>query len=63
MVDEKWTDSWKVVEVVIEGLSVVIEMGVRAVRSRTVNTASLKPFYTRPSDRRPPMEDEFAQLA
>ena len=32
-------------------------------RARTAYTASLKPFYTRPSDLRHPMEDEFAQLA
>ena len=63
LVHEKWTGPWKVVEVVLEGLSVVIEMEGRAVRSRTVSTASLKPFYTRPSDLRHPMEDEFAQLA
>lgn len=46
----------------IEGLSVVTEMGGRATRSRTVSTASLKPFYTRPSDLRHPMEYGFAQM-
>ena len=49
---EKWTGPWKVVDVVIEGLSAVIEMGGRAKRSRTVSIASLKPFYTQPSDLR-----------
>ena len=47
----------------IEGLSVVIEMEGRTMRSRTVFSASLKPFYTRPSDLRHPTEDEFAQMA
>ena len=60
---EKWTGPWKVVEVVIEGLSVVIEMEGRTTRSRTVSAASLKPFYTRPSDLGHPMENEFAQMA
>ena len=46
-VHEKRTGPWKVVEVVVEGLSVVIEMEGRATRSRTVFTASQKPFYTR----------------
>ena len=63
LIHEKWTGPWKVMGVVLEGLSVVIEMEGRATRSRTVSTASLKPFYTRPSDLRHPMEDEFAQLA
>ena len=48
---------------VIEGLSVVIEMEGRMTRSRTVSAALLKPFYTRPFDLRYPMEDEFAQMA
>ena len=63
LIHEKWTGPWKVMGVVLEGLSVVIEMEGRATRSRTVSTASLKPFYTRPSDLRHPMEDKFAQLA
>ena len=63
LVHEKWTDPWKVVEVLIEGLNAVMEMEGRAKRSRTVSTASLKPFYTRPSNLRHPMEDEFAQMA
>ncbi|CAN0599800.1 unnamed protein product, partial [Laminaria digitata] len=41
-----WTGPWKVVDVVFEGLSVVIEMEGRVTRSRTVSTASMKPFYT-----------------
>ena len=60
LVRDKWTGPWKVVEVVMEELSAVIEMEGRAKRSRTVSTASLKPFYTRPSDLRHPMEDEVA---
>ena len=63
LVHERWTGPWKVVEVVIEGLSVVIEMEGRTPRSRTVSTTSLKPFYVRPADLRHPMEDEFAQMA
>lgn len=49
--------------VLFEGLSVDIEMDSRATRYRTAYTASLKPFYTGPSDLRHPMEDEFAQVA
>lgn len=60
MVHEKWTGPWKEVEVVFEGLSVVIEMKGLAVRSRTVSAASLKPFYTRPSALWHPMEDGYA---
>ena len=63
LVHEKWTGPWKVVEVVVEGLSVVIEMEGRATRSRTVSAALLRPFYTRRSDLRHPMEDKFAQRA
>ena len=63
LVHDKWTGPWKVVDVVFEGLSVVIEMEGRATCSRTASTASLKPFYPRPSDFRHPMEDEFAQVA
>ena len=66
LVHEKWTDPWKVVKVVkvvIEGLSVVIEMAGRTTRFRAVSDASLKPFYTRPSDLRYPMEDKLAQMA
>ena len=63
LVHEKWTGSWRVVEVVIEGLNVVIEMEGRATRSRTDHSPSLKPFYTRPSDIRHPMEETFAQMA
>ena len=55
LVHDKWTGPWKVVEVVIEGLSVVIEMEGRTTRSRTVSAESLKPFYTRPSDLRHPI--------
>ena len=58
----KWTGPWRVVEVVIEGLSVVIEMEGRTTRSRAASAASLKPFYMRPSDLRHPIEDEFAQM-
>ncbi|CAN0534235.1 unnamed protein product, partial [Laminaria digitata] len=36
LVHEKWTGPWKVVDVVFEGLSVVIEMEGRVTRSRTV---------------------------
>ena len=60
LVHEKWTGLWKVVDVVFEGLSGHRDGGPR---SRTVSTCSLKPFYTRPSDLRHPMEDEFAQMA
>lgn len=49
--------------VVIEGLSVIIEMEGRAPRSRTVSATSLKPLYVRPADLRHPIEDEFAQVA
>ena len=47
----------------IEGLSVILEVEGRTTRSRTVSDASLKPFYTRPSDLRHAMEDQFAQVA
>ena len=63
LIHEKWTGPWRVVDVVFEGLSFVIEMEGRATRSRTVSTASLKPFYPTPSDLRRPMKDEFAQVA
>ena len=63
LVHEKWTGPWKVVEVVIEGLSVVIEVEGRTTRSRTVSAASLKRFYMRLSDFRHSMEVEFAQMA
>ena len=42
LIHEKWTGPWKVMGVVLEGLSVVIDMEGRATRSRTVSTASLK---------------------
>ena len=63
LVHNKWTGPCKVVEVVIEGLVVVIEMEGRTTRSRILCAASLKPFYTRPSDLPHPMENEFAQMA
>ena len=63
LVHWKWTSPWEVLELVVEGLSVVIEMEGRTTPSRTVSAASLKPFYTRPSDLRQPREDEFAQIA
>lgn len=47
LVHEKWTGPGEVVGVVIDGSSFVIEMEGQATRSRTVPTASLKPFYTR----------------
>ena len=46
----------------IEGLSVVVEIMGSVTRSRTVSAASLKPFYTRPSDVRHPMGDGFAHM-
>lgn len=55
-----------VVEVVIGGPSVVILMEGEATHSRnvsTASTASLKPFYTRPSDFQHPMEDDVEQMA
>ena len=36
LVHEKWTDPWRMVDVLLEGLG--------ATRTRTVSTASLKPF-------------------
>ena len=50
------------VKVVVEGLSTVIEMEGRVLRSRTVFSASFKPFYTRASYIHP-IEFEFAQMA
>lgn len=43
LVQEKWTRPWKVVEVIFEGLSVVIVLEGRAERSRTVSTAPMAP--------------------
>ena len=60
---KKWTGPWKVVDLLFEGLSVVIEMEDRSTRTTTVSTASLKPLYTTPSDLQQPMEDELAQMA
>ena len=60
---KKWTGPWKVVDLLFEGLSVVIEMEDRSTRTRTVSMASLKPLYTTPSDLQQPMEDELAQMA
>ena len=48
---------------VVEGSSVGIEMGGRATRSRTFSIASLKRSCTQPSDLRPPMKGDFAQMA
>ena len=45
LIHEKWTGPWKVIGVVLEGLSVVIEMEGRATRSRTCL------LYTSPSPR------------
>ena len=61
-VHEKYTGPWKVVEMVIGGLSVVTGMEGKTTRSRTISAASLKPFHTRPSDLQHPMEEKFAQV-
>ena len=63
LVREKWTGPWKVVEVLIQGFSAVIETESGAKRSNMASTSSLKPLYTRISDLRHSMEDDFEQMA
>ena len=47
---------------VFKGLSVIIEREGRATRSTALSTASVKPFYARPSNIWHPKEDEFVQV-
>ena len=63
LVHDHWPGLGKVVEVVIEGLSVLIEIKGKMTRSKMIFAASLKPFYTWPSDLRHLKEDVFAQKA
>ena len=46
-----------------KGLTAVIELEGRKTRSCTISVSSLKPIYRRSSDLRPPIGDEFAQIA
>lgn len=63
LVHKQLTGPWTAMDVVFECLGVIIVIKGRATRSRTVSTVCLKPFDTKTSGRRHPLEDEFAQFA
>ena len=63
LVHEKWTGPRTVANALLKGLSAVLKIERRNGRSRTVSVASRTPVYSRSSDLKHPIGDDFAQIA